>query len=109
MCATTPQSLRYGPCLLEGAAGDLSFGSFILAQFIWPLIGIDDVNLDGRLTVSAGDRPVYGPLFMTVFGVLCVVVMLNILIAMLSSTCACALAQICHIYEHPSPARHRRG
>ena len=98
-----------GPCLLEGPAGDLSFGSFILAQFIWPLIGIDDVNLDGRLTVSAGDRPVYGPLFMTVFGVLCVVVMLNILIAMLSSTCACVLAHICHIYEHFSPVRHRRS
>ena len=63
-------------------------GRFIVAQLLWPLIEVDDVALDDVLSVSAGGRHLFGALFMFVYGVLCVVVMMNILIAMLSSTCA---------------------
>ena len=76
-------------CFLELSDGAWSFSFFIFAQLVWPLIGVDDVALDEWLSVSAGDRSLYGPILMCVFGVLCVIVMLNILIAMLSSTCAC--------------------
>jgi hypothetical protein len=56
---------------------------FILKQFIWPVAGVDDVGFTG---VSAGERPLAGAVLMFTFGILVVLVMMNLLIAMMGDT-----------------------
>ena len=58
---------------------------FLLRQFLWPIVAIDETGL-GFTAVNAGLRPIVGGVFMFIFGVVFNLVMLNLLIALMSST-----------------------
>ena len=52
-------------CYLQQLSGPLTSAKFVVKQLIWPAVGVDDLVFDDTLLdTSAGQRRVYGPLFM---------------------------------------------
>ena len=85
---TTPESHVGDECYLNQALGWWSFIVVVVTQLLWPVLGEDESDaFDDELAgLDPGSRKVWGPLYIGVFSVIFIVVLLNVLIAMLSST-----------------------
>lgn len=60
--------------------------TYVRKSFVWNLVGIEPSNLNFEDPVDPAERPIPGALLMFAYGFVFMIVMLNLLIAMMSST-----------------------